>query len=89
MNEKDIELFRPLAERYARIALDPRMRALEKRCMAHNSLEIVRPLVNVFEVPWGELEADAGLKLCREAPRAQLRGDCGAHCISTRTLWPA
>ena len=71
MHAKDIELLRPLAERYARLALSPRMRELEKRCIAHNSLEITRPLVNVFEVPWGELADDPALKPQCVEPRAR------------------
>ena len=58
---KDIVRLRALAEQYAEIALDAGMREREERARRHNGLEIVRPLVNVFEVPWGELRGEADL----------------------------
>ncbi|GHU67799.1 hypothetical protein FACS1894184_08330 [Clostridia bacterium] len=65
--DNDILVLRELAHRYTQIALTDRMRGLEYRTRAHNGLSIVRPLVNVFEVPWGELTSEPDLVLqCAE-----------------------
>ena len=56
--KNDVSRLRELAKRYAEIALDGGMREREARARRHNGLDIVRPLVNVFEVPWGELNGE-------------------------------
>lgn len=71
MHTKDIHTLKELARRYADIALSEGMRERERRARKHNGLNIVRPLVNVFEVPWGELEKDPDLALRCEDERAR------------------
>ena len=55
-SQNDLNRLRELAKQYAEIAMGDGMREREMRARKHNGLGIVRPLVNVFEVPWGELD---------------------------------
>lgn len=71
MNNRDYEILRKLAGEYTEVALDDGIRERERRCRRHIGLEIVRPLVNIFEVPWGELENDPKLRLQCEDPRCK------------------
>ncbi len=71
MIEKDIQILRPLAQAYGAYAMADSMREKEARCLQHNSLGIVRPLVNIFEVPWGELAHEDDLALRCEDPAAR------------------
>ncbi|HML46352.1 MAG TPA: hypothetical protein PKE04_06335, partial [Clostridia bacterium] len=71
MSTKDIHTLKDLARRYADIALGEDMRERERRARKHNGLNIVRPLVNVFEVPWGELEKDPDMALRSVDARAR------------------
>ena len=71
MENKDIGKLRHLAEQYAAIALGEGMREREERARRHNGLSIVRPLVNIFEVPWGELNGEADLTLACTEERAR------------------
>ena len=62
MNKKDLSVIRPLAERYSELAqLDIQKERLD-RYKKTVSLEVVRPVVLIDEVPWGELDA-ADLRL--------------------------
>ncbi|MCL2059750.1 MAG: hypothetical protein FWH01_11980 [Oscillospiraceae bacterium] len=60
-NKNDKERLRALAERYAEAALGAGMREREARAKKINGLGVDRPLVNVFEVPWGELDGSPDL----------------------------
>lgn len=56
---KDLEIVRPLAERYAGIAsLDVQGERID-RYYKTNAMEEVRPVVLIDEVPWGEIRDDA------------------------------
>lgn len=71
MLAEDRIILRELAQRYAEKAFMDSMREREGRCKRHNGLEIVRPLINIFEVPWGELKADDELILRCTEPHAR------------------
>lgn len=61
---RDMALLRPLAARYSEIAhRDVQKRRIE-RYTASNSLEIVRPVVLISEIPWGEIRDDALVNTC-------------------------
>lgn len=66
MNSADKAILRPLAERYSELAHRDIQQERLRRYRAHNDLEIVRPIVLVDEVPWGEI-ADEAL-VCRCSP---------------------
>lgn len=53
----DLEIIRELAKQYAEEALSQRGKDILKRYRDHNSKQIVRPPVLVFEVPWGEFSS--------------------------------
>lgn len=52
--EKDIETVRELAKQYMEIALSDRHVKMRKRFKDSNDLKIVRPPVNIEELPWWE-----------------------------------
>ena len=56
--EKDLEVVRELSKKYAEIVLSDVCRERAERYRKLNNLEIVRPPVLVFEVPWREFEND-------------------------------
>jgi len=66
MLEKDKQLLRELAKRYAEIASSDAQKQLKQRMIAHNGLKTGRPLVWIAEVPWHEMEIDGKLRLCVE-----------------------
>jgi len=68
---KDLEILRELAREYAVYALDGRSAARKESFRAHNALEIHRPPVLVFEVPWGEYDDNPELILKTQDPRAR------------------
>jgi hypothetical protein len=69
-NVKDRELLRSLAERYAAIAgLDVQKQRID-RYYKTIGLEVVRPVVLIDEVPWGEIRDDALAVRC-ERPELQ------------------
>ena len=53
--KRDVEILRELAKKYAEFALSDHCLKMPERYKKHNNLEIVRPPVLIFEVPWGEL----------------------------------
>lgn len=69
ISEKDREIIRPLAERYAEIAGSDVMKERIDRCYKTNAMEDVRPMVLINEVPWGEIEDEALLCRCSDALR--------------------
>lgn len=74
--KRDLELLRELAKEYAVCALDGRSAGRKELYRAHNALEIVRPPVLIFEVPWGEFDGDPELALQCEAPHYRaIEGD--------------
>jgi len=67
LQQRDREIIRPLAERYAEIAhLDVQQERLD-RYRRTNALEQVRPVVLVDEVPWGEIQDEALVCTCSDA----------------------
>ncbi|MBR6763106.1 MAG: hypothetical protein IKM13_05075 [Clostridia bacterium] len=68
---KDLEILRELAREYAVYALDGRSAARKESFRAQNALEIHRPPVLVFEVPWGEYDDNPELILKTQDPRAR------------------
>ena len=68
---KDLEILRELAREYAVYALDGRSAARKELYRSHNALEIRRPPVLVFEVPWGEYFDNPELMLKTQDPRAR------------------
>lgn len=71
MFERDVQILRPLAQSYGEYATAEPMREKERRCLRHNGLDIVKPLINIFEVPWGELAYEDDLQLHCEHPSAR------------------
>lgn len=72
---QDRSIVRSLAERYSEIAhLDIQKERLE-RYYKTNSMEEVRPVVLISEIPWGEINDDALTSRCKDE---QLRGLEGA-----------
>ncbi len=64
MSTKDRATIRGLAERYAEIAqLDVQKERIE-RYYKTNALEVVRPVVLISEVPWGEIKDEALVSSC-------------------------
>lgn len=64
MNHKDKEVLRELANRYAEIAnLDVQKERI-KRYKKTVGLELVRPPVLIFEVPWGEFDDEFLVNVC-------------------------
>jgi hypothetical protein len=64
ISREDLNTLRSLAGRYSEIAqLDIQKERLE-RYAASNSLEKVRPVVLIDEVPWGEIRDDALTNVC-------------------------
>ena len=64
MNTQDKATLRPLAERYAELAnLDVQKERIE-RYYKTTSLEEVRPVVLISEIPWGEISDDALTNTC-------------------------
>ncbi len=70
INTKDRETIKALAERYAEISQLPVQQERISRYYKTNALEIVRPVVLINEVPWGEIEDEALVSTCSE----ELRG---------------
>lgn len=69
MNQKDKEILSELAGRYAEIAnLDVQKERIE-RYKKTVALEIVRPPVLIFEVPWGEIKDDSLVNVCSQEYR--------------------
>lgn len=54
----DFDIIRELAKQYAEQALSQRGKDILKRYRDHNSKQIVRPPVLVFEIPWGEFASN-------------------------------
>jgi len=73
---QDKEIFRELAKEYAEFALSEHCLGMPERYRKLNSLEIVRPPVLVFEVPWTELffYEELGLR-CEDAQYRSLEWD--------------
>lgn len=67
----DLQILRELAREYAVYALDGRSAKRKEQYRAHNALEILRPPVLVFEVPWGEYADNAELALKTQDSRAR------------------
>ena len=66
IRKKDREILRSLAERYAELAtLDIQQKRIE-RYYKTNSLEEVRPVVLIDEVPWGEIRDDRLQNRCED-----------------------
>jgi len=64
---EDLAILRKLAEEYAVYALDGRSDKRKKLYREHNALNLVRPPVLVFEVPWGEYAYNSELmNQCRD-----------------------
>jgi hypothetical protein len=66
MNSNDRKIFHELAGRYSEIAHLPVQQERMARYAAGNDLQIVRPVVLIDEVPWGEIR-DPALR-CLAAP---------------------
>lgn len=64
VNPHDFGILRSLASRYAEIAHQDVQRERLDRYEATNSLEIVRPVVLIDEVPWGEIQDAALANVC-------------------------
>jgi hypothetical protein len=62
---KDLDIIRELAKQYAEEALSQRGIDTLKKYRDHNSRQIVRPPVLVFEVPWGEFSSDEEELRCK------------------------
>ena len=71
MNQHDIDILRPLAQRYHELANDPVNEERMKRARSNNDLKPVRPLVLIAEVPWHEMNFDGSLTLQCEDPNAR------------------
>ena len=64
MTAKDKEVLRGLAQRYAELStLDVQQERLDRYKRTTN-LEIVRPVVLIFEVPWGEIGDTSLVNVC-------------------------
>ena len=62
---KDIALLRELAKQYMEIAVSDKHVRMRQRFRDTNDLKIVRPPVNIGEIPWHELNFDGSLNcLC-------------------------
>ncbi|MDP6629699.1 MAG: hypothetical protein QGH42_03200 [Kiritimatiellia bacterium] len=82
MSTKDKETIRGLAERYAGIAqLDVQQKRIE-RYYKTNALEVVRPVVLINEVPWGEIKDEALVNTC-----SQELGGIETHLRRTLYQW--
>jgi len=69
ISTSDMNTIRALAGRYSELAaLDVQKQRLE-RYAATNALEQVRPVVLIYEIPWGEIRDDALTNVC--APELQ------------------
>jgi len=66
INARDRSVLRPLAERYSEIAHEDVQKERIERYYKTNSLESVRPLVLIAEVPWGEIRDEALANTCSE-----------------------
>ncbi len=65
---EDQEIIRELAKRYTEIVFSDACRKRPGEYRRLNSLQVVRPPVLVFEVPWGELAQQEELRLqCQDA----------------------
>ncbi len=82
ISAKDRETIKPLAERYAEISQLPVQQERIDRYYKTNALEVVRPVVLIAEVPWGEIRDEALVSSCSEA----LRGIEG-HLRRTLYQW--
>jgi len=66
LGQRDREILRSLAERYSEIAhLDVQKERID-RYYRTNGLEVVRPVVLIHEVPWGEIRDDALTNRCSQ-----------------------
>ena len=63
VTSKDKTIIRELAERYKRLAEDPKCMERVQRIRKTNSLIPVRPIVWIDELPWHELNIDGALEL--------------------------
>lgn len=63
---KDVSILRGLAELYSIYALDGRSEQRKNHYRIHNSLNLTRPPVLVFEVPWGEIKSDELVLRCED-----------------------
>ena len=64
MNSNDRETLRGLAGRYGALAALDVQRERISRYYKTNALEVVRPVVLISEVPWGEISDDALVNTC-------------------------
>jgi hypothetical protein len=79
---KDKETIKALAERYGEIAQLPVQQERIDRYYKTNALEVVRPVVLISEVPWGEIQDEALVKTCS----SELQGIEG-HLRRTLYQW--
>jgi len=63
-NANDLNILRPLAARYSEIGHLDIQKERMARYARSNDLEIVRPIVLIDEVPWGEIRDDALVNVC-------------------------
>jgi len=71
VTKKDKTIIRELAERYKQMAEDPKCLERAQRIRKTNSLDPVRPIVWIEELPWHELNIDGALDLHCEMPLAR------------------
>jgi len=71
ISEKEKQILRELARKYAEIAASDAQAQIRKRMIAHNDLQAGRPLVWVDEVPWHEMDIDGKLRVQSEDPFAK------------------
>jgi len=63
----DEKILRPLAQRYAQAAAEPRNAERRTLHTASNDLRMVRPVVAVDEIPWQQMDFDGSLACrCRD-----------------------
>lgn len=70
INQSDLHILRPLAERYAELASLPVQQERMARYRKINALNVVRPPLLISEIPWGEIRDDALVNVCSD----ELRG---------------
>jgi len=66
ITDKEKQVLRELAKRYAEIAATDAQKKLKARMIGHNDLQTGRPLVWIEEVPWHEMDIDGKLKMLCE-----------------------
>lgn len=69
MNQKDVGIIRELAKQYMEYAASEKYERMRRRFRDTNDLKLVRPPLNVEEIPWAQMDLDGSLTCVCEDPK--------------------